>query len=116
VLKYKLGQEYQAHFDYFFHDEGTANGGNRMATVLLYLNTPDEGGETVFPIATPPKVPPRSPCVAGCLTRMHAPSHTHHFICGRRLLTPLAATQWARGCSPMERYARPAAHGVAGVC
>jgi hypothetical protein len=84
VLKYKLGQEYQAHFDYFFHEEGTANGGNRMATVLLYLNTPDEGGETVFPIATPPKVLPRSSCVAECLTCMYAASHT------QRLLTPLA--------------------------
>jgi len=55
VLKYKEGQEYQAHFDYFFHAGGVENGGNRMATVLLYLNTPEEGGETVFPIAKKPR-------------------------------------------------------------
>jgi len=55
VLKYQEGQEYKAHFDYFFHKEGINNGGNRMATVLLYLNTPEFGGETVFPLGTQPK-------------------------------------------------------------
>lgn len=33
--------------DYFFHKEGTQNGGNRYATVLTYLNDVEEGGETV---------------------------------------------------------------------
>lgn len=33
--------------DYFFHKEGTHNGGNRYATVLTYLNDVEEGGETV---------------------------------------------------------------------
>lgn len=32
-------QKYDAHWDYFFHKEGIANGGNRYATVLTYLNT-----------------------------------------------------------------------------
>jgi prolyl 4-hydroxylase len=27
------------------------NGGQRVATVLIYLSTPEEGGETVFPLA-----------------------------------------------------------------
>ena len=38
-----------AHWDYFFHKEGTTNGGNRYATVLMYLVDTEEGGETVFP-------------------------------------------------------------------
>lgn len=32
--------------DYFFDDANVANGGNRWATILMYLTTPEEGGET----------------------------------------------------------------------
>ena len=47
ILRYEPGQEYKAHFDYFFHKSGMRN--NRIATVLLYLSDVEEGGETVFP-------------------------------------------------------------------
>lgn len=36
VLRYEIGQEYQAHYDYFFHKGGMGN--NRIATVLMYLS------------------------------------------------------------------------------
>eukprot|EP00892_Ulva_mutabilis_P010743 jgi/Ulvmu1/8040/UM004_0277.1 len=49
VLYYKVGQKYDPHFDYFFHEDGVMNGGNRIATLLLYLTDVEEGGETVFP-------------------------------------------------------------------
>lgn len=49
VLRYEKGQEYKPHFDYFFHKDGESNGGNRLATVLMYLTTPEKGGETIFP-------------------------------------------------------------------
>ncbi|PRW56888.1 putative prolyl 4-hydroxylase 4 [Chlorella sorokiniana] len=49
VLRYETGQEYEGHYDYFFHKDGIANGGNRYLTVLTYLNDVEEGGETTFP-------------------------------------------------------------------
>jgi len=53
VLRYEIGQEYKPHADYFWNDPGGtkyyANEGNRYATILTYLHTPDEGGETFFP-------------------------------------------------------------------
>lgn len=76
VLQYLDGQKYSSHFDYFhdtvsqalaFEDRcvslshgclyseyravqiNTANGGQRVGTVLMYLTDVEEGGETVFP-------------------------------------------------------------------
>ncbi|HSX13368.1 MAG TPA: 2OG-Fe(II) oxygenase [Chlamydiales bacterium] len=56
ILHYKIGGEYQPHFDYFNPlTAGGADylrrGGQRIATVLMYLNTPKAGGETIFPKA-----------------------------------------------------------------
>ena len=51
ILRYKIGQKYDAHHDYF-HDNvngDAAHGGQRVATLLMYLTTPEEGGETIFP-------------------------------------------------------------------
>jgi prolyl 4-hydroxylase len=49
VLRYSQGQGYKPHFDYFFNKDGISNGGNRLATVLMFLESAEEGGETVFP-------------------------------------------------------------------
>lgn len=55
LIRYEVGQQYKPHFDYFSNDANGApfigSSGNRMATVLTYLSTPEEGGETVFPEA-----------------------------------------------------------------
>ncbi|KAK9165047.1 hypothetical protein Scep_000238 [Stephania cephalantha] len=51
VLHYEVGQKYEPHFDYFQDEFNTRNGGQRIATVLMYLSDVEEGGETVFPAA-----------------------------------------------------------------
>lgn len=50
VLNYQVGEEYKAHFDYFPpHRIQEDKGGQRVGTLLLYLNDVEAGGETVFP-------------------------------------------------------------------
>eukprot|EP00899_Mesostigma_viride_P004096 jgi/Mesvir1/13688/Mv02122-RA.1 len=48
VLHYGVGQQYRAHQD-TFPEAMLDAAGQRIATMLLYLNTPEGGGETVFP-------------------------------------------------------------------
>lgn len=54
VLKYDVGQQYKPHYDYFVPSQPgsavcTKNGGQRVATLIMYLSTPEEGGFTEFP-------------------------------------------------------------------
>ena len=37
MLHYEVGQKYEPHFDYFLDEFNTMNGGQRMATLLMYL-------------------------------------------------------------------------------
>jgi prolyl 4-hydroxylase len=54
ILNYRAGGEYRPHFDFFPLDEPgskthLARGGQRVSTLVIYLNGVEEGGETVFP-------------------------------------------------------------------
>ncbi len=54
VLHYRPGDRYEPHYDYFDPAaEGSAavlaRGGQRIATLLIYLREPERGGETTFP-------------------------------------------------------------------
>lgn len=54
VLHYLPGQQYEPHHDWFDPEQPgfaaiTAKGGQRIASVVMYLNTPEAGGGTAFP-------------------------------------------------------------------
>jgi prolyl 4-hydroxylase len=79
VLRYKTGQKYDAHHDFFEDDEAgrqelAGKGGNRVATVLMYLASldPGSGGETALPLAEPIDAGLQSPgqLASECASRM----------------------------------------------
>lgn len=54
LLHYRTGGEYRPHFDFFPPDEPgsvapMAVGGQRVSTLVMYLNTVEQGGATIFP-------------------------------------------------------------------
>lgn len=64
ILNYQVGGEYLPHFDYFPPKESgstehLSHGGQRVATVVMYLNDVECGGETSFPAAGNLRVTPR---------------------------------------------------------
>eukprot|EP00339_Tiarina_fusa_P000988 CAMPEP_0117043808 /NCGR_PEP_ID=MMETSP0472-20121206/30420_1 /TAXON_ID=693140 ORGANISM="Tiarina fusus, Strain LIS" /NCGR_SAMPLE_ID=MMETSP0472 /ASSEMBLY_ACC=CAM_ASM_000603 /LENGTH=555 /DNA_ID=CAMNT_0004755411 /DNA_START=79 /DNA_END=1744 /DNA_ORIENTATION=- len=68
ILRYNTSKAYVQHMDYMtdpsgkelFNYDSAAKGGNRFATVLLYMSDSEEGagGETVFSEAWPPELDP----------------------------------------------------------
>jgi prolyl 4-hydroxylase len=56
ILRYAPGQQYEPHYDWFNPDHQgypmlTARSGQRVASVVIYLNSPAGGGGTQFPRA-----------------------------------------------------------------
>ncbi|KAK2459209.1 Prolyl 4-hydroxylase 1 [Trifolium repens] len=51
VLRYEKNQYYRPHHDYFSDTFNLKRGGQRIATMLMYLGDNVEGGETHFPSA-----------------------------------------------------------------
>ncbi|XP_054821304.1 prolyl 4-hydroxylase 1-like isoform X2 [Prosopis cineraria] len=49
ILRYEKNQYYEPHNDYFFDDFNLKKGGQRIATMLMYIGDNVEGGETYFP-------------------------------------------------------------------
>ena len=54
ILRYAPGAQYRPHYDYFDPGEpGTPTilrrGGQRVATLVMYLQEPEQGGGTTFP-------------------------------------------------------------------
>jgi len=56
ILHYEPGQQYEPHYDWFDATQAgykslTEHGGERIASFVMYLNTPEGGGGTHFPRA-----------------------------------------------------------------
>ncbi|MEO8248101.1 MAG: 2OG-Fe(II) oxygenase [Burkholderiales bacterium] len=103
VLHYRPGAEYKPHHDYFSPEEpGTASllsrGGQRVATLIMYLNEPENGGATVFPDVHLSVAPKRGHAVFFSYDRPHADTKTLHggapVIAGEKWI----ATKWLREC------------------
>jgi prolyl 4-hydroxylase len=83
VLHYKPGAEYKPHYDYFdpVHP-GSASilkrGGQRVGTVLMYLNTPTKGGGTTFPDVGLEVAPIKGNAVFFSYDRAHADTKSLH--------------------------------------
>lgn len=101
ILHYRPGAEYKPHYDYFDPDEpGTPTilkrGGQRVATIIMYLSEPEKGGGTTFPDVQLEVAPKRGNAVFFSYDRAHPASKSLHggapVIAGEKWI----ATKWLR--------------------
>ena len=101
VLHYLPGTEYKPHYDYFDPKEpGTPailkRGGQRVATLIMYLAEPDKGGGTTFPDVHLEVAPKRGNAVFFSYGRPHPSTRTLHggapVLAGEKWI----ATKWLR--------------------
>jgi prolyl 4-hydroxylase len=101
VLHYRPGAEYKPHYDYFDPNEpGTPTilkrGGQRVATLVMYLGEPSKGGGTTFPDVNLEVAPKRGNAVFFSYERPHPTTRTLHggapVIEGEKWI----ATKWLR--------------------
>jgi len=83
VLRYQPGSEYKPHYDYFDATQPgaasiLARGGQRVASLVMYLNTPLRGGATTFPDVGLEVMPVRGNAVFFSYERPHPDTRTLH--------------------------------------
>jgi len=83
VLHYRPGTQYEPHYDYFDPAaSGTAalleRGGQRVGTLVMYLNQPLRGGATVFPDLFLEVTPRKGQAVFFSYERPHPSTRTLH--------------------------------------
>jgi prolyl 4-hydroxylase len=83
VLRYRPGAEYKPHYDYFDPAQpGTPSilkrGGQRVASLVCYLNTPLQGGATTFPDVQVEVAPVKGNAVFFSYDRPHPITRTLH--------------------------------------
>lgn len=101
VLRYAPGAQYRPHYDYFDPGEpGTPSilrrGGQRVATLVIYLQEPEQGGATTFPDIGLEIAPVRGTAVFFSYDRPDPATHTLHggapVLAGEKWV----ATKWLR--------------------
>ena len=101
ILHYRPGAEYKPHYDYFDPVEpGTPTilkrGGQRVATIVMYLAEPEKGGGTTFPDVNLVVAPKRGNAVFFSYDRPHPVTRTLHggapVLAGEKWI----ATKWLR--------------------
>ena len=101
ILHYRPGAEYKPHYDYFDPNEpGTPTilkrGGQRVATLVMYLGEPEKGGGTTFPDVHLEVAPKRGHGVFFSYERAHPSTKTLHggapVLAGEKWI----ATKWLR--------------------
>ena len=101
ILHYRPGAEYKPHYDYFDPVEpGTPTilkrGGQRVATIVMYLAEPQQGGGTTFPDVNLVVAPKRGNAVFFSYDRPHPVTRTLHggapVLAGEKWI----ATKWLR--------------------
>jgi prolyl 4-hydroxylase len=101
ILRYRPGAQYEPHHDYFDPARpGTPRilerGGQRVGTLVMYLNTPARGGDTIFPDAGLSIGPTRGSGVFFSYDRPHPDTRTLHggapVLAGEKWV----ATKWLR--------------------
>ena len=101
VLHYPPGAEYRPHYDYFDPAEPGGEvllrrGGQRVATLVMYLNTPRRGGATSFPDARLEVAAVKGNAVFFSYDRAHPMTRTLHagapVVEGEKWI----ATKWLR--------------------
>ncbi len=101
ILRYRPGAEYRPHHDYFdpVHP-GTPRilerGGQRVGTLVMYLNTPAGGGATTFPEVGLEVAPVRGNAVFFSYDRAHAGTKTLHGGAPVTAGEKWVATKWLR--------------------
>jgi prolyl 4-hydroxylase len=101
ILRYQVGQEYQPHWDYVDPAQPgsapfLARGGQRVASLVMYLNTPEDGGATNFPEIGLEVAAVKGNAVFFSYDRPHPSTKTLHGGMPVRAGEKWVATKWLR--------------------
>ena len=101
ILRYQPGAEYKPHYDYFDPKQpGTPRilerGGQRVGTLVTYLNTPTRGGATTFPEVKLEIAPVKGNAVFFSYDRPHPSTRTLHGGAPVTAGEKWVATKWLR--------------------